>query len=177
MIYLSMAATYEQAGDVDGANSLFLAALKRPQYKKSKKVWSAYLAFKLRAGRHEEAKKELARAMQSLSRHKHVEVISKYAMAEFECGSDDRGRVVSEDLLANYPKRMDLWTLYVDKEIKHGNTQQARQLFKRIIAAKWKTKQMKAAFKKFLAFELAHGDEESQNEVREAARNYVNSLA
>ena len=139
----------------------------------------AYHAFKLRCGDVAGAKAELARAMQSLSRHKHVEVISKYALAEFEFGSPDRGRVVFEELLTNYPKRTDLWHLYVDKEIKVGDEQQvrARQLFERMIHTKMNTRNMKAVFKKYLAFETAHGDEETKEAVMQKARDYISSLA
>jgi Tfp pilus assembly protein PilF len=49
-VYLAMANTYEQAGDISGAEVVYSKALKRPQYKKSKKVWMAYHQFKLRSG-------------------------------------------------------------------------------------------------------------------------------
>ena len=123
------------------------------------------------------AKAQLARSMQSLSRHKHVEVISKYAMAEFEYGSPDRGRVVFEDLLSSYPKRTDLWNLYVDKEIKHGYFSQARQLFERMITSKHNVYTMRSIFKKFLEFEILHGNDASQEAVRMKAKDYVSSIA
>ena len=123
------------------------------------------------------AKEQLSRSMQSLSRHKHIEVISKYAMAEFEYGSPDRGRVVFEELLSNYPKRSDLWNLYVDKEIKQGFSSQARQLFERMTGSKQNVRTMKSIFKKFLEFEILHGSEASQEAVKEKAREYVNSIA
>ena len=34
----------------------------------------------------------------------------------------------------NYPKRLDLWFVYVDMEIKQRNTTGVRQLFDRILA-------------------------------------------
>ena len=123
------------------------------------------------------AKAQLARSMQSLSRHKHVEVISKYAMAEFEYGSPDRGRVVFEDLLSSYPKRTDLWNLYVDKEIKHGCFSQARQLFERMITSKHNVYTMRSIFKKFLEFEILHGNDASQEAVKMKAKDYVSSIA
>jgi rRNA biogenesis protein RRP5 len=172
-----MANAYEQSGDNAGAEAVFNKALKRPQYKKSKKVWTAYLQFKLRSGDTVGAKAQLSRAMQSLSRHKHVEVISKYALAEFDFGSQERGRVVFEELLTNYPKRTDLWHLYVDREVKLGNTSQARILFERMIGLKSNTKNMKAIFKKYLAFEITHGDTVTQEAVRQKARDYVSSIA
>ena len=42
-------------------------------------VWSAYQLFRLRSGDLAGAKELLTRSMQSLARHKHVEVILKFA--------------------------------------------------------------------------------------------------
>jgi rRNA biogenesis protein RRP5 len=98
-------------------------------------------------------------------------------MAEFEYGSPDRGRVLFEDLLNSYPKRSDLWNLYVDKEIKQGFFSQARQLFERMTGSKQNVRTMKGIFKKFLEFEILHGSEASQEAVKEKAREYVNSIA
>lgn len=176
-IHIAMASTYEQAGDFSGAEEMFRKALKRPQYKKSKKVWVAFLKMKLRSGDVTGAKEQLSRAMQSLSKHKHVEVISKYALAEFELGSVDRGRVVFEELIHNYGKRTDIWHLYLDKEVKLGNLEQARQLFDRMITLKTSVKNMKTIFKKYLAFEEKYGDEQKQEIVKQKAQEYVNSIA
>jgi rRNA biogenesis protein RRP5 len=175
-IYLAMADIFEKGGDLNGADATFLKALKRPQYKKSKKVWIAYHQFKIRIGDIECGKAQLARSMQSLSAHKHIETISKYALSEFEFGSCDRARVLFEELLSNYPKRSDLWHLYVDKEVKKNNILQARQLFERMIINKSSAKNMKSVFKKYLAFEIEYGDEKSQEVVKEKARDYVNKI-
>lgn len=75
LIHLNMADAYEAAHDNKGAIAVFEKALKK--YKKSKKVWMAYQHFQLRVGNIEGAKALLARSMQSLSRHKHIEVLIK----------------------------------------------------------------------------------------------------
>jgi len=143
------------------------------QYKKSKKMWIAYHQFKIRSGDVTGAKEQLSRSMQCLSRHKHVEVISKYALSEFEFGSADRARVLFEELLNNYPKRVDLWHLYVDKEVKLGHVSQSRKLFDRMIASKSSTKNMKLVFKKYLEFEMKFGTSILQEAVKQKAREYV----
>lgn len=74
-IHLNLAEAYEQANDVKGATVIFEKALKK--YKKSKKVWMAYQHFLLRDGNSDGAKVLLGRSMQSLSRHKHIEVLIK----------------------------------------------------------------------------------------------------
>ena len=173
---MQLATTYQNADDTEGCRKVFLKALKKPIYKKSKKVWSSYLAFLLKIKEQDEAKKELNRAMQSLSRHKHVYVIARFAFAEYECGEVDRGRVLFEELISNYPKRSDLWHLYVDKEIKHGYYQNARQLFDRMITLQQSARNAKANFKKYLEFERKYGTEEYEKSVKQKARDYVNSL-
>lgn len=174
---MALADVYEKAGDYNGAEAIYQKALKRPAYKKSKKVWSAFHLMKLRSGDVKGAKEQLSRSLQSLSKHKHVEVISKYALAEFEVGSADRARVVFEDLLRSYPKRTDLWHLYVDKEVKLGNVAQARQLFERMIHSSLSARNMKTVFKKYLTFESQYGDEASQDAVKQKAREYVSNMA
>lgn len=176
-IYLALAHTFEQAADFKSAEALLLKALKKPQYKKSKKVWMELQRLQLRAGQFEAARSSLTRSLQSLSKHKHVETISRFALAEFEFGSADKARQLFEDLLEAFPKRTDLWHLYVDREVKMGNLQQARQLFERMIASKSNTRNMKTVFKKYLALEMRFGDEVSQQAVKEKAADYVNSLA
>lgn len=176
-IFLSLAGTMEQARDIAGAEQLFEKALKRPQFRKSKKVWMAYHLLKLKAGDVAGAKAQLSRSLQALAPHKHVEVIRSFALAEFDHGSMDRGRVLFEELLSNYPKRNDLWNVYVDKEVKLGHVVQARQLFERMIALKVSPKVMKTVFKKYMAFESQHGDARSQELVKQKAREYVSTLA
>lgn len=177
LIFLSLASSMEQAKDFAGAESLFEKALKRPQFRKSKKVWMAYHALKLHQQDIAGAKAQLSRALQALAPHKHVEVIRHFAMMEFDTGAVDRGRVLMEELLSSYPKRNDLWTVYVDKEVKLGNVVPARQLFERMIALKVSPKVMKTVFKKYLLFENKYGDERSQELVKQKAREYVSSIA
>lgn len=171
---MNLSEVYEKSEDFENAQNMLEKALKK--YKKSKKVWMAYQHYLLRRGDDKGAKSMLGRSMQSLSRHKHVEVITQYGLKEFEYGSMDRGRVIFEELLNSYPKRSDLWHIYVDKEVKYHNIPQARQLFERAIASKYSSKNMKTIFKKFLTFESTHGSEASIDEVKEKARVYVSSL-
>lgn len=58
----------------------------------------------------------------------------RFAQVEFEHGSVERGRSVFEGLMASYPRRLDLWNVYVDKEIKAGKIQAARNLLERMVS-------------------------------------------
>lgn len=62
-----------------------------------------------------------------------VETISKFAQLEFKLGDAERGRTIFEGIMDSYPKRLDLWFVYVDMEIKQGNVSGVRALFDRIL--------------------------------------------
>lgn len=55
------------------------------------------------------------RALLCLPRHKHIKFISQTAILEFKSGVPDRGRSMFEGMLREYPKRTDLWNVYLDQ--------------------------------------------------------------
>lgn len=63
-----------------------------------------------------------------------VKTISKFAQLEFKLGDAERGRTIFEGIMDSYSKRLDLWFVYVDMEIKQNNTAAVRALFDRILA-------------------------------------------
>lgn len=65
-----------------------------------------------------------------------MNLISKFGMLEFKYGQPENGRTMFEGIVSNYPKRMDIWSIYMDMEVKYGgkqNVQQARHLFERCL--------------------------------------------
>ena len=117
----------------------------------------------------------LSEAVQRLPRSKHLEVTSKFAQLEFSLGSAERGRTIFEGIVAAYPKKLDIWNVYLDQEVKlyaHGG-RRARQLFERLVSMKLSTKKMKFLFKKYLAFEAKHGSVARQEAVKQMARDWV----
>lgn len=55
------------------------------------------------------------RGLKVLPRHKHIKFITKTAIEEFKSGVPDRGRSLFENMLREYPKRTDLWSVYLDQ--------------------------------------------------------------
>ena len=55
-----------------------------------------------------------------------VDVISKFAQYEFKHGEPERGRTMFDSLLSSYPKRVDLWSVYVDMVMKLGDNERVR---------------------------------------------------
>lgn len=141
----------------------------------------------------------LPRALQSLPSHTHVEMTSKFGQLEFRSSNGDveRGRTVFEGLLSSFPKKIDLWNILLDLEIKNGDAEQVRRLFERVLGIqkkgaaaaavtsgtgkKLRAKQAHFFFKKWLGFEekLASADggsEKMVEDIKARAADYVKSL-
>lgn len=67
-----------------------------------------------------EPKTVLQRALQAAPQHKHVEIISKFGILEFKNKTQESGRTMFEGIVTNFPKRMDIWSIYMDMEVKYG---------------------------------------------------------
>lgn len=55
-----------------------------------------------------------------------VDTISKFAQMEFKYGDAERGKTMFENILVNYPRRTDLWSVYIDMVVKVGDMEGAR---------------------------------------------------
>ena len=56
-------------------------------------------------------------------------MIRKFAQLEFRHGSVERGKTLFENLVTTYPRRTDIWSVYIDVCIKFGDIDQARWQF------------------------------------------------
>jgi len=113
--------------------------------------------------------------LKCLPKQKHLSTISKFAQLEFKFGSPEKGRTIFETLLGNYPKRVDMWLIYLDLEIKAGQQDIIKHLFERVISLNLSAKKMNSLFKKYLLYEKKYGTPESIEHVKQKAREYVES--
>ena len=114
--------------------------------------------------------------MQSLPPHTHIDIATKFAQLEFKSphGDNERGRTIFEGLITTFPKRLDLWNVLLDLEIKSGSQEQVRQLFDRVTAGKKiKVQKAKFFFKKWLEYEERSGDGKSQEKVKAKAAEFL----
>lgn len=146
------------------------------KYSQDPKVWLNYATFLFDtlAAPHR-ARDLLPRAMQSLPKHHHLDLTSKFAQLEFRSsnGDPERGRTIFEGLLSTFPKRLDQWNVLLDLEMKLGNKEQIRRLFGRVTGSKLKAKKAKYFFKKWLEWEEKEGDERSRENVKARAAEFV----
>lgn len=167
---------YIQSGHHSKADDLFQTTIKK--HGKSPDLYLNYASFFMTTlAAPDRARALLPRAMQSLPSHTHLALTSKFAQLEFTSsnGDPERGRTVFETLLAQWPKRLDLWNVLLDLEIKQGDKEVIRRLFERVTGSgpSLKAKQAKFLFKKWLAYEGKEGDSKSQERVKALAADYV----
>lgn len=119
------------------------------RFRQNKAVWLSYGTFLLQQGQSDAAAGLLQRALKSLpskesewlqldgrawprvpppplnlvfvfSALSGVDVIAKFAQLEFRYGDAERGRSMFDKVLSSYPKRTDLWSVFIDLMVKYG---------------------------------------------------------
>lgn len=156
----------------DKADSLYKTMVKKFG-RNNVSVWVQYGSFLVDRERNEEAHEILARALQALPKRDHIEVVRKFAQLEFNKGDPEQGRSLFEGLVTDAPKRIDLWNVYIDQEIKQGDKERVVGLFERVVAKKLSRKQAKFFFSKWLSYEENNGTEQSAARVKALAVEYV----
>lgn len=87
----------------------------------------------------------------------------------------DTATTLLEQVLISYPKRVDIWSFYVDMLVKENQVESARTILERAVAQKLPAKKMKTLFKKYLDFEERFGDANAVEHVKKMASEYVQS--
>jgi rRNA biogenesis protein RRP5 len=128
----------------------------------------------------------LQRATQSLHTSHHRLITSKFALLEFHSpnGDPERGRTVFEGLISTWPKRGDLWDMWVDAEMRllqegreAGGIASVRGLFERMVEGKMKPRRAKFVFKRWMEWEEKLGDKGQKEKVVGLAREWVEKHA
>ncbi|KAI4551052.1 hypothetical protein MJT46_020156, partial [Ovis ammon polii x Ovis aries] len=170
-VFLHLADIYTKSEKFQEAGELYNRMLKR--FRQEKAVWVKYGAFLLRRGKAEASHHVMQRALECLPKKEHVDVIAKFAQLEFQLGDAERARAIFESTLSIYPKRTDVWSVYIDMIIKHGSQKEARDIFERVIHLSLAPKRMKFFFKRYLDYEKQHGSEKDVQAVKAKALEYV----
>ncbi|KAM9702378.1 protein RRP5 homolog isoform 2-T2 [Dama dama] len=170
-VFLHLADIYTKSEKFQEAGELYNRMLKR--FRQEKAVWVKYGAFLLRRGKAEASHRVMQRALECLPKKEHVDVIAKFAQLEFQLGDAERARAIFESTLSTYPKRTDVWSVYIDMIIKHGSQKEARDIFERVIHLSLAPKRMKFFFKRYLDYEKQHGSEKDVQAVKAKALEYV----
>ncbi|KAK1410921.1 hypothetical protein QVD17_37463 [Tagetes erecta] len=169
-VHFALLDMYERTDQHKLADELLEKMIRK--FKHSCKVWLRRIQRVLKQNE-DMVQSVVKRALICLPKHKHIKFITQTAISEFKSGVPDRGRSLFEGMLREYPKRTDLWSVYLDQEIRLGDEDVIRALFERTICLELPLKKMKFLFKKYLEFEKSKGDEERIEYVKAEALKYI----
>lgn len=176
-IYLQLIEIYKNQEKFDMIEPIFKKLCKK--YHESLEIWSAYIEFLFEVqakGDFTPPKTILQRGLQALPKSLHINIISKYGMLEYKAGQAESGRTMFEGIVTNYPRRMDIWSVYMDTEVKYGQALQARHLFERCLSLpdiRKKPRSMKLVFRKYMEFEQAQGSQKKLDALRQRVEEYL----
>ncbi|XP_054459743.1 protein RRP5 homolog [Anoplopoma fimbria] len=170
-VYQQLADIYAKSDKTKEAEGLYKTMVKR--FRQNKAVWLSYGTFLLQQGQSDSASALLQRALKSLPTKESVDVIAKFAQLEFRYGDSEKGRTMFDKVLTSYPKRTDLWSVFIDIMVKNGSQKEVRSLFDRVIHLSVSVKKIKFFFKRYLEYEKKHGTPQSIQAVKEKAMEFV----
>ncbi|KAM9792618.1 protein RRP5 homolog [Neosynchiropus ocellatus] len=170
-VHQQLADIYTKSEKIKEADATYKSMVKR--FRQDKAAWLSYGTFLLQRGESDAAAAVLQRALKSLPTKQSVDVIAKFAQLEFRFGDPERGRAMFDKVMTSYPKRTDLWSVFIDLMIKHGSQKDTRALFDRVIHLSVSVKKIKFFFKRYLEYEKKHGTPQSIQAVKEKAVAFV----
>ncbi|XP_068987093.1 protein RRP5 homolog [Bombus flavifrons] len=127
----------------------------------------------LRMGLKDKSRHIMQRALQSLPTSEHVNLMARFAIMENKFGDKERAQTLFEQILSSYPKRVDIWSCYIDSLVKSNDIDIARKVLERAVVQTLPPRKMKILFKKFINFEEQHGTQEDVIRVQQMAVEYV----
>lgn len=172
-VYNVVVRIYLNSNKTTEAESLYKVMVKK--FRLNKDVWIDFGLFYMKSGRPKLAREVMDRSLKSLEQRQHVDVIAKFSQMEIKHGDINLGKTMFENVLKNYPKRTDLYSIYIDLLIRLHEFDAVRKLFKEVTAMKLSVRKMKFFFKRYLTFEREHGTDEMANEIERKASEYFKS--
>ncbi|CAL1679383.1 unnamed protein product [Lasius platythorax] len=143
------------------------------KFKQDPGTWTNCGAALLKIGLKEKSRHIMQRAIQSLPASQHVNLLVRFANLENKLGEKERAQTLFENILSSYPKRVDVWSCYVDCLIKSEDIDIARRVLERACVQTLPARKMKTLFAKFISFEEKYGTPEAVARIVQMAADYV----
>jgi rRNA biogenesis protein RRP5 len=181
-VYKHLISIYKLSGKFDLAYEVYKIILKN--FFSDMMIWKNYMEFLFEVDAEKqkqtnpdlkskfeslfpEPKEGLNKAMQVLGKNKHVDLLVYFAGLQYKYEYLEEARNTFESILRNFPKRSDIWIVYLDKEIKHGkNLVKIRSTFEKALYVDFKIKVLKTLMKKYLEFEKDFGTPKTLEHVK-----------
>ncbi|XP_066256179.1 rRNA biogenesis protein RRP5-like [Euwallacea similis] len=146
----------------------------RARYKQYPSMWLEIGKTYYQIGKFKEARNCKDRALKSIiDKKSQMMIIVRFAIMEFKYGEPDQGAAIFETILMSEPKKINIWTVYIDQLVKKDQIDEARRVLERSVSQTLPLKSMKSLFMKFRKFEESHGTPETIEAVKQRAQEYV----
>jgi rRNA biogenesis protein RRP5 len=145
------------------ADTLYQSMMKNKAFTPDPAFWLSYASFlmgTLSPPSPTRARALLPRATQSVPPSQHRHLTQKFATLEFKLpnGDAERGRTIFEGLVSTWPRKWDIWDVYVSLEMGHGGEENVRALFERMIKVGTKKRRAETVFKRWREWEESIGN-------------------
>ncbi|KAF2646345.1 nucleic acid-binding protein [Massarina eburnea CBS 473.64] len=163
---------YISSGKLDKVDSLYQTMAKNKSFKPDPNFWLSYATFLMTTispPSQTRARALLSRATQSVPSPQHRYLTQKFAALEFKSpnGDAERGRTIFEGLVSTWPKKWDIWDVYIAQEVSHGGEENVRQLFERMVKAKGlKKRRADDVFRRWKEWEERVGSKDGVKKVK-----------
>lgn len=153
------------------ADSLYQAMTKQKSFTPDPAFWLGFATFLmdvLSPPSPTRARALLQRATQSVPSSQHRYLTQKFAALEFKSpnGDAERGRTIFEGLVSTFPKKGDVWDVYIDLERSHGTEEAVRGLYERAAKVGGKSKRIASVYKKWAEWESSTGNAKGVERVK-----------
>jgi rRNA biogenesis protein RRP5 len=153
------------------ADNLYQSMMKNKSFTPDPAFWLGYATFLmdvLTPPSPTRARALLQRATQSVPSAQHRYLTQKFAALEFKSpnGDAERGRTIYEGLVSTWPKKGDVWDVYLSLEQSHGTEEGVRALFERMSKVSMKKKRAATVFKKWADWEESLGNAKGVERVK-----------
>jgi len=203
-VLMELARIQQAADKIEDAHLTWHAAAKRVGTARGEltvKVYASWIELWYSNSNVTKGRELLEMALSKLPADAQLQLMIRVAQFEYDYhyqgSSPERGRTMFEKIFTQHPKRLDIWTVLVDKELKSFRLMKDRAGVRpSTIAAKLKAirnvfdlaageskwsvynaKQMRYIFGRLIAFEQEFGTEESLEVAQSKARAYVESVS
>lgn len=178
-VYTHLAKMYTENEKFTEATKTYETMLRK--FKSNKIVWIEFGMFYYTTKQYDSARKLMQRSFDSLPKRDHLDIISKFAQLEFKVGEYEKGKNLFESLLANNPKRTDVWLIYLsmlikyclsstssttNSNIKNDTIESIRTIFERAIDVINQGKKLHPILVKYLQFEETYGSSSNATRIR-----------
>lgn len=150
--------------------------LTNKSFRADPELWLSYASFLLSTvNEPSRARALLPRAVQSAPKHLQRYLTSKFGALEFKSpnGDHERGRTIFEGLLSAYPRKWDLWDMYLELEDKHADEDKVRDLYERMSRTKMKKGRARKVFGGWARWEEKKGSSKGVDRVRALEQDWM----